>query len=46
MAWEMFDFGINRRAARTNIPMPSVRYIKAMQTPDGSWRCSRAAGRR
>jgi ankyrin repeat protein len=36
MAWELFDLGMNH-APRTAFTDAAVRFIKAMQTPDGNW---------
>jgi hypothetical protein len=36
IAWELFDLGMNH-APRTAYTDAAVRFIKAMQTPDGNW---------
>jgi ankyrin repeat protein len=36
LGWEMFDFGMNR-VPRNHYTDSVVRFIKAMQTPEGSW---------
>jgi ankyrin repeat protein len=36
MAWELFDLGMNH-APGTAFTDAAVRFIKAMQTPDGNW---------
>jgi len=37
IAWELFDFGMNR-VPRNEYTDSVVRFIKAMQTPEGNWR--------
>ena len=36
VAWELFDLGMNR-APKTQVTDSIVRFIKAMQTPEGHW---------
>ena len=39
VGWELFDYGMNR-VPKDEYTDAVVRYIKAMQTPDGTWQAN------